>query len=153
MVNLAAEVLSADGVRLGAHAVDKADAIGQCGGLLLALGAVDERYLPAMHERELSVSTYIGEEVAIPHGTDPARAFVKRTALAVIQFPDGVDWGDGNRVRMCVGIAADGDHHVKLLSALATALLTPGSAERLRTATEVATVLELLQADDEEMTA
>jgi mannitol/fructose-specific phosphotransferase system IIA component len=153
VVNLAdAEVLTADAVRLGLHAADKHDAISQCGRLLLALGAVEEPYLPAMHEREKSMSTYIGEEVAIPHGTDPSRRHVLRTALGVLQFPDGVDW-DGNRVRLCIAIAADGDQHVALLSSLATILLTPGKAELLRTATDVATVLQLLHSTDEEISA
>lgn len=147
-----ADVLTADAVHLGGHAKDKWDAISQCGAALLDVGAVDDRYPPAMHERERSVSTYIGENVAIPHGTDAARAYVRRTALAVLQFPDGVDW-DGNDVRMCVAIAADGDQHVKLLSALATILLTPGKAEELRGAKDVATVLTLLHSTDEEISA
>jgi mannitol/fructose-specific phosphotransferase system IIA component len=154
VVNLAADsrVLTADAVRLGLRATGKADAISQCGRVLLALGAVEEPYLAAMHERETSVSTYIGEEVAIPHGTDPSRQHVLRTALAVLQFPDGVDW-DGNRVRLCIAIAADGNQHVGLLSALATILLTPGKAEELRTATDVAVVLALLHSTDEEISA
>jgi mannitol/fructose-specific phosphotransferase system IIA component len=153
VVNLAADVLTAEAVLLGQSADDKRDAISQCGQLLLAVGAVAEPYLPAMHERETSISTYIGEHVAIPHGTDEARAHVRRTALAVVQFPDGVDWGDGNVAHMCVAIAADGDQHVKLLSALATILLTPGKAGRLLGATDVDTVLTLLRSTDEEISA
>lgn len=145
-------VLTADGVRLGLTATDKHDVISQCGRVLLELGAVAEPYLPAMHEREASISTYVGEEVAIPHGTDAARAHVLRTAIAVLQFPDGVDW-DGNRVRLAIPIAADGDQHVKLLSSLATILLTPGRAEELRSATDVAAVLDLLHSTDEEISA
>jgi PTS system mannitol-specific IIA component/phosphocarrier protein FPr len=147
-----ADVLTADAVRLGLRAADKHDAISQCGQVLLAIGAVEAPYLPAMHERETSISTYIGEQVAIPHGTDASRAHVLRTAIAVLQFPDGVDW-DGNDVRLCIAIAADGDQHVKLLSALATILLTPGKGEQLRGATDVATVLTLLHQTDEEISA
>lgn len=152
MVNLAGEVLTAAGVRLGLTATDKHDVVRQCGQVLLELGAVTEAYLPAMHEREASLSTYVGEEVAIPHGTDAARAYVLHTRIAVLQFPDGVDW-DGNRVRLAIPIAADGDQHVQLLSSLATILLTPGKAEELRSTTDVAAVLELLHSTDEEITA
>jgi mannitol/fructose-specific phosphotransferase system IIA component len=154
VVNLAADsgVLTADAVRLGLRATDKHDVISQCGQVLLELGAVTAAYLPAMHEREESVSTYVGEEVAIPHGTDAARAHVLHTRIAVLQFPDGVDW-DGNRVRLAIPIAADGDQHVTLLSSLATILLAPGRAEELRTATDVAAVLELLHSSAEEMSA
>lgn len=154
MGNLAPEesVLTAAGVRLGLRASDKHDAIGQCGRLLVELGAVEEPYAAAMHERETSVSTYVGEEVAIPHGTDESRQHVLRTQLVFLQFPDGIDW-DGNRVTLCIGIASDGDQHVKLLASLATILLAPGQAERLRTATDVDTVLELLHSTDEEISA
>lgn len=148
MVNLAAEVLTAGAVRLGRTAADKNDAIDQCGALLVDIGAVEPPYLAAMHEREASMPTYIGEGVAIPHGTDESRRHVLRTALGVLQFPDGVDW-DGNEVILCITIAAEGDQHMKLLSALAAVLLDPAKAARLRNADEVDTVLELLTQDEE----
>jgi mannitol/fructose-specific phosphotransferase system IIA component len=149
VVSLAPDaVLAERGVRLGLRATDKHDAIDQCGRVLVELGAVEEPYRTAMHERETSVSTYVGEEVAIPHGTDASRQHVLRTALAFLQFPDGVDW-DGNRVTLCIAIAADGNQHVKLLASLATILLAPGQADRLRTATDVATVLQLLNTPDD----
>jgi mannitol/fructose-specific phosphotransferase system IIA component len=147
-----AEILGANAVRLGLHAADKREAIDQCGRLLLELGAVDEPYLPAMHEREVVVSTYLGEGVAIPHGTDESRRYVRRTALGVLQYPDGVDW-DGERVSLCITIAADGDAHVNLLVALATILQEPGQAHELRTATDPATVLALLAPTKKEMSA
>ncbi|PSK99544.1 PTS system IIA component (Fru family) [Murinocardiopsis flavida] len=135
--------LSAEAVRLGAAAADKADAIDQCGRLLLELGAVEEGYLPAMHEREHTIATYIGEGVAIPHGTNEARSLVRRTALAVVQFPDGVDW-DGSDVRVAIGIAASGEEHIGVLSALATTLSVPEQAALLRTTTSVDAVIQLL---------
>ncbi|HEX4724571.1 MAG TPA: PTS sugar transporter subunit IIA [Pseudonocardiaceae bacterium] len=148
MVNLAAEVLTADAVRLGRTAVDKNDAVSQCGALLVEIGAVEPPYQAAMHEREASMPTYIGEGVAIPHGTDESRRHVLRTALGVLQFPAGVDW-DGNEVTVCIAIAADGDQHIRLLSALAVVLLDPAKAARLRNADDVDTVLELLTKDEE----
>ncbi|WP_046470370.1 PTS sugar transporter subunit IIA [Allosalinactinospora lopnorensis] len=131
-------------VRLGRTAADKADAIDQCGRLLMELGAVEPGYLTAMHEREHSLSTYVGEGVAIPHGTDAARALVKRTELAVIQFPQGVDW-DGAPVVIAIGIAAGEEEHVGVLSAVARTLTDPRRAERLRDAPDVATVIDLLR--------
>lgn len=142
-------VLTADCVHLGRTAADKADAISQCGQVLLAAGAVDEPYLAAMHERETVVSTYIGEQVAIPHGTDASRTHVKQTRLGFLQFPAGVDW-DGNDVRVCIPIASSGDEHVQLLSALATVLLDPEKAKSLREASDVDDVLALLNPIEEE---
>lgn len=142
-------MLRPEAVRLGLAAADRADAISQCGRVLLAAGAVAEPYLAAMHERERTVSTYVGNGVAIPHGTNAARAHVLATSLAVLQFPAGVDW-DGEDVRLCVAIAADGDEHVRVLSALARVLVDPDRARQLCGAAEVGTVMELLGSATEE---
>lgn len=153
MVHLPTErtsLLSADGVHLGRTASSRADAIDQCGRALLDLGAVEVDYLEAMHEREASLSTYIGEGVAIPHGTDESRKYVRRTSLVVLQFPDGVDWGANNVAYLCVGIAANGSEQVGILSALAQVLMDSDKAEQLRQAADAETVLGLLQSIDEE---
>ncbi|WAL69502.1 PTS sugar transporter subunit IIA [Amycolatopsis cynarae] len=144
-----AAILSAGSVLIGCTAPDREDAITQVGRKLLALGAVEPEYLDAMHERERSVSTYVGEGVAIPHGTDESRRFVKRTALAVLQFPDGVDW-DGNDVRLCVGIAAKGSEQVGILSSLARILMDGERARQLREAPDADTILRVLNEMDEE---
>jgi mannitol/fructose-specific phosphotransferase system IIA component len=139
----AADVLPKEGIRLGRAAIDKWDAIRQCGELLLELDAVEDGYPATMLERERSVSTFIGEGVAIPHGTDESRALVRRTTLGVLQFPAGVDW-DGQRATICIAIAAKGDEHVTVLSALAKILMDPARAEQLRTSSSVDDVHELL---------
>jgi mannitol/fructose-specific phosphotransferase system IIA component len=143
-------ILTTEAVHLGLTASSRADAIDQCGRALLDIGAVDVEYLGAMHEREASVSTFIGEGVAIPHGTDKARQYVRRTSLVVLQFPEGVDWGSGNRAVLCVGIAANGSEQVGILSSLAQILMEPSSAAELRDAREPETVIRLLQSIDEE---
>ena len=137
------DILRAEAVRLGCRATDKWDAVEQAGALLVEIGAVQPAYADAMIEREKSISTYVGEGVAIPHGTDESRTFVTRTALAVLQFPHGVDW-DGNEVKVAVAIASSGTEHVAVLSALAQILMEPDQAERLREAAEVDDVLALL---------
>jgi PTS system mannitol-specific IIA component/phosphocarrier protein FPr len=139
----AAGVLLREAIRLAQHADDKWDALRQSGALLEELGAVDEGYAAAILERESQISTYMGEGVSIPHGTDAARALVRRTALGFIQYPDGVDW-DGETVYLCIPIAASGDEHVGVLSALAEILVDGDSATTLREATDVDTVLALL---------
>jgi PTS system mannitol-specific IIA component/phosphocarrier protein FPr len=138
-----AGVLSRDAVRLAQHATDKWDALRQSGALLEELGVVDDGYAAAILEREGQISTYMGEGVSIPHGTDAARTLVRRTALGFIQYPNGVDW-DGDMVYLCIPIAASGDEHVGVLSKLAEILVEGDSAARLRDATDVDTVLALL---------
>lgn len=137
------DLLTVEAIRLDQRAADRDDAIRQCGQTLVEIGAVAPAYVGAMLERELSVSTYVGEGVAIPHATQAGKAAVLRDALAVLRFPDGVDWG-GERVQVCVAIAAAGDGHVELLGELAMVLLDPERARRLREATRPEDVLSLL---------
>src|SRR5258706_1715985 len=119
------------------------DAIRRCGETLVEIGAVDPAYVEAMLERERSISTYVGEGVAIPHATLAGKSAVRRDALAVLRFPAGVDWG-GETVTVCVAIAALGDGHVEILAELAQILLDPSRAQQLREATRPRDVLSLL---------
>ena len=130
-------------------ATDRDDAIRQAGAALVEAGAVDPSYVDAMLERENSVSTFVGEGVAIPHGTLAGKDAVKDDAIVVLRFPDGVDW-DGNPVSVAVGIAAKGNGHIALLSQLATVLLDPEKAAALRDATTADQVYELLASDEDD---
>ena len=143
------ELLAEQSINLTAEAKDRDDAIRQAGQALLAAGAIDASYIDAMLERENSVSTFVGEGVAIPHGTLAGKDAVKNDALVLLRFPDGVDW-DGNEVKVAIGIAAKGNGHIALLSQLATVLLEPEKADALRNATTKEQVYELLASEDEE---
>jgi PTS system mannitol-specific IIA component len=139
-----AELLSADAIRLAAAASSAEEAIRVTGGVLVEAGAVAESYVEAMLAREQSVSTYMGEGFAIPHGTVESKDTVQRNALSFVRFPDGVDW-NGNDVRVAIGIAAVGDDHIGILSKLAMILVDPDQAKQLREASDIDTVLALLQ--------
>nr|WP_240617094.1 PTS sugar transporter subunit IIA [Nocardioides speluncae] len=143
------QVLGADAVRLGLAATDRLDALRQCGAVLVEVGAATEAYAEAILEREESVSTYMGEGVAIPHGTDASREHIKRAALAVLQFPDGVDWG-GHQVQLCIAIASRSDEHISLLQSLAMVLTDKQRAARLRETNDIDEVLTLLAPQAEE---
>jgi mannitol PTS system EIIA component len=143
-----AGLLEPSAVHLDRRAADRDDAIRQCGAVLVAIGAVEEGYVEAMLAREQSVSTYIGEEVAIPHGTLVGKEAVHRDALAVLRFPAGVDWG-GQHVSLCIAIAAHGESHVPILGRLAEVLLDPDAAAQLRATDDVDEVIRLLQPSQE----
>ena len=145
------ELLPRDAVRLGLRASDRFDAVRQSGQVLVEIGAVEPPYVDAMLERELQISTSLGEGFAIPHGTNESRQWIRETRLAFLQFPDGVDWGDDN-VIVCVGIAAVGDEHVSLLARLAEVLVVPEQAVRLRSAKQIDDVLAILASPLEEAT-
>lgn len=142
------ELLAEGSIHLDASAGSRDDAIRQAGQALLDAGAIEPGYIDAMLERENSVSTYMGEGVAIPHGTLSGKDLVQKDALSMLRFPDGVDW-DGNDVRLAFGIAARGNGHIALLSQLATVLMDPDKAEALRNATTVAEVYALLEPEDD----
>jgi PTS system mannitol-specific IIA component len=137
------DLLDPRAVLLHESAADRDEAIRRCGRALVDVGAVAEPYVAAMLERERSISTYVGEGVAIPHGTAAAKEVVKHDAICFVRFPGGVDWG-GDQVTVCVGIAAKNDGHVQLLAALADILLDPDRARTLREATEVSQVMKEL---------
>jgi PTS system mannitol-specific IIA component len=141
-----AELLAEASITLDASANSRDDAIRQAGAALMAVGAVDESYIGAMIDRENSVSTFLGEGIATPHGTLASKDSVKADALSFVRFPDGVDW-DGNDVRLVFGIAAKGNGHIALLSQLATVLMVPHRAEALRNATTIEQVYALLESE------
>ena len=141
---MTAALLETDAIRLGLRATDRIDAVEQAGAVLLDIGAVERPYVAAMVERELSLSTFLGEGFALPHGTDASRTHVRRPAIAVLQFPDGVDW-EGQPVQVAIAVASATDEHVRILSELAGVISDPERAERLRSATDPREVLELLQ--------
>jgi PTS system mannitol-specific IIA component len=143
------DLLTEPSIRLDAHASGRDDAIRQAGAALVEAGAVDPSYVDAMVARENTVSTYVGEGVAIPHGTLAGKDAVKHDAIVVLRFPDGVDW-DGNEVSVAVGIAAKGNGHIALLSQLATVLLDADKAAALRGATTSQQVYDLLASEDDE---
>jgi multiphosphoryl transfer protein len=146
------DVLTAEAVRVGARADSQWDAIEQVGAILVAEGLVTAGYVTAMHEREAIVSTYLGNGIALPHGTNEAHDTILRTGLAVVQFPDGVAWGE-EPARLVIGLAATSDEHIAVLSRLATILGDADTCDRLARSTDPREIFETLMAlapDDDE---
>ncbi len=142
-------ILSEGSIRFHGSAEDRLDAVRQCGRALVEAGAVEEPYIDAMLARERTVSTFVGEGVAIPHGTLAGKDAVNRDALVFLAFPDGIDW-EGETVTLCIGISAVGGGHIALLSRLAEIVLDPDRAAQLRSAATPDEVYALLDAADVE---
>jgi phosphocarrier protein FPr len=132
-------------VRMGQQAADKAEALALMGGFLLEEGLVAQGYLAGLHAREAQGSTYLGQGIAIPHGTPDTRDEVLSTGIRLLQFPEGVDWGNGQRVYLAVGIAARSDEHLSMLQALTRVLGEDTLEGALRDATTPEHVLAILQ--------
>jgi mannitol PTS system EIIA component len=131
------------GIRLGATASSREEAVRLCGELLQNLGAVEQGYVDAMWERENIISSFMGEGVALPHGTDASRQYVNFAQLVFVRFANPVEW-DGEQVRLCIGIAAKGDEHGELLGNLAEKLLDEDSYKSLMESNSTTELLELL---------
>ena len=126
-------LLAAEAVVLEGKASSKAEAISEAGGLLVASGAVPAAYVEAMHEREESVSTHMGNGLAIPHGTNEAKGLIARTAISFVRYPEGLDW-DGKNTEFVIGVAGAGDDHLRVLSRVAEVFLDESQVARLRAA-------------------
>jgi phosphotransferase system HPr (HPr) family protein len=142
-------VLSTSAIVVGASAASPAEAIARVGALLIAEGIVSDAYVPAMQAREAIVSTYLGNGIALPHGTNEAEPAILRTGLAVAQFPDGVPWGE-EPARLVIGLAARSEEHIGILSRLATVLGDAELCERLGRTTEPLEIHAALMAEPDE---
>src|SRR5262249_7906161 len=115
--------------------------------LLVAAGAVDESYVASMHDRETSVSTFMGNGLAIPHGTNEAKSAIHRTALSFIRYDEPVDW-NGKAAEFVVGVAGAGDDHLALLSRIGGIFPASDKVASLRAAAtpqEVQAVLDAVK--------
>lgn len=109
-------------IRMGQRAADKAEALRLLGAALVADGLAAPGYAEGLKAREAQGSTYLGQGIAIPHGTPDTRELVFSTGVRLLQFPEGVDWGDGQQVYLAIGIAAKSDEHLQLLQLLTRGL-------------------------------
>jgi PTS system mannitol-specific IIC component len=146
-----APVLAAESVVLGGRARTRDDAITEAGRLLVEIGAVDPAYVDAMHERETSVSTHMGNLLAIPHGTNEAKPSIRRTAISFVRYDDPIDW-NGKDAKFVIGIAAVGDEHLALLGQIAQVFVDPDQVAGLEQAQSAADVIRVLGAVGESST-
>ena len=140
-------ILANDRIQLGATAVDKADAIRQCGELLVQSGCVEPGYVDGMLAREETMSTYLGNGVSIPHGQYENRSQIVTTGISVLQLRDGVEWEDGEKAFLVIGIAAAADEHVGMLANLAEAIEDEEVAQQMVTTDDAAFILRTLETE------
>jgi mannitol PTS system EIIA component len=137
-------VLKKENIVLRASVADKTEAIRLAGNILVEQGYVEPTYVDKMFEREELTSTYMGNFVAIPHGTEDARSLVKQAGISVVQIPDGVDFGDGNIAKILIGIAGKNDEHLEILSKIAIVLSEEENIQKLIEAASEEDIIRLL---------
>lgn len=141
-----ASILTADRVLLDAPAVSRDEAIDRAGGMLVDSGSVTPEYVESMHEREDSVSTFMGSSLAIPHGTNEAKGQIRASAMSFIRYAEPIDWG-GKPARFVIGIAGAGGEHLELLQRIAKTFSSPAMVEQLEAAQTPEEILAIFGKD------
>jgi mannitol PTS system EIIA component len=136
-------VLELPQINLHGTAKTSAEAIDEAGRILVSTRAVTAEYPRYMHDREVLVSTYMGNFLAIPHGTNEGKDTVLASALSFVRYDDPIDWG-GNPVRFVVGIAGKDGGHMDVLSSIALIFSDEEQVDQLLVAETPEQVLELL---------
>ena len=143
------DILTPSSVKVPGTATSKDEAIRESGQLLVDAGAVSPAYVDAMFERERSVSTYMGNFLAIPHGTNESKDTIARSALSVVRYDAPIDW-DGNEVRFAVGVAGVEGGHLEILNKIAIVFSDMDEVEKLLAAGSAEEVYQQLHAVNEE---
>lgn len=126
-------VLRIESVRIHPGSATREEAMKEAADLLQAVGSVTPDYFAAMQQREETVSTYMGNELAIPHGTNETKQAILESGLSVVRYDGGVDWG-GEPVTFVIGIAGKGDEHLEILSQIAILFSEEDDVARLKAA-------------------
>ncbi|EOH98981.1 hypothetical protein UAY_02250 [Enterococcus moraviensis ATCC BAA-383] len=136
--------LKKEDILLNQQFANKKEAIQATGKHLSDLGYVSVDYIEKMIERDNLTTTYIGNTVAIPHGTDDSRHLINQSGIVILQVPEGVTF-DGNEVRLIIGIAGLGDEHLELLSSIALVCAEMTNVEQLIDTDSKEAIIELFK--------
>ncbi len=138
------KILEPGNVVASGTATTKDDAIREAGALLVAAGAVTDAYVDSMFDREASVSTYMGNFLAIPHGTNEAKESIIRSSLSLVRYAEPIDW-NGKPVRFAVGIAGLNNEHLEILSKIAVVFSDTDEVQKLIDAPTAEDIFALLE--------
>ena len=139
------EILTKSSILTSQDIANKEEATIISGNLLVDNGYVQKEYVDSMLEKleKEGYATYLGNGVAIPHGMENGKKYVKSTGISIVQCPDGVEWNE-ERAYIVVGIAANSDDHMNVLASLADAIEDPNEAKKLWSETSVDKIFDLL---------
>ncbi len=145
------DILTIENIKLNQHFTTKESAIRAAGEVLVFAGYVEADYVDAMVQRENDVTTYMGNFIAIPHGTDEAKKYIKKSGISIIQVPNGVDFGTPDEEKMVTvlfGIAGVENEHLDILSQIAIFCSDIDNVVELASAQTAEEIVALLQEVD-----
>lgn len=144
---MASALICAERIRLQQRATDKESAIRAAGQLLADAGCIDPAYIDSLLRRETVANTFLGHGVAIPHGIGEDRHLIRQTGIAVLQFPDGLEWHPGQTTHLVFAIAAQSDEHITLLRRLTRLLNDDARLRQLFTTQNAEELVAALSSD------
>lgn len=136
-------ILAKESIVLDCPSCSSDEAIVAVGQLLMDKGYIEEPYIQGMLNRDHDLTTYIGNDLAIPHGEYDVKDYVKKTGIAVMIYPQGIDW-NGNKTRIVIGIAAKGNDHMEILTNIALKLSDMETVEKIVNACDIDFIYEVL---------
>lgn len=139
------KILNINNIELNVKSESKIEAIKRAGKMLIDNGYVDSNYIDGMMAREEVVTTYMGNGVAIPHAINEYKKDIKNSGIVINQYPDGVDFGDGNIAYIVIGIAGVGDEHMDILSMIALVIMNEENVQRLRNAKSKEEIIKIIE--------
>lgn len=145
------DILTIENIKLNQHFTTKESAIRAAGEVLVLAGYVEADYVDAMVQRENDMTTYMGNFIAIPHGTDEAKKYIKKSGISIIQVPNGVDFGTPEEEKMVTvlfGIAGVENEHLDILSQIAIFCSDIDNVVELASAQTAEEIVALLQEVD-----
>lgn len=141
-------------IKLKQHYKTKEEAIRAAGQLLVDNDCVAPNYVDSMLARNKEVSTYMGNFIAIPHGTDEGKKYIKKTGISFIQIPEGIDFSEDSSdpkiVTVVFGIAGLNNEHLDVLSQIALFCMKVDNVAKLADAQNEQEVIDLLEEANQE---
>ena len=124
-------ILEKSSIMVGCTGYTKEAVIKKMGELMVAGGYATEKYTEAMMKKEEMVNTFIGNKVALPHGIETMKSEILKSGMAIMTFPDGVDWGNGQTINLAVCVAAVGDEHMDVLTKVALNCMSEADTDKV----------------------
>jgi mannitol PTS system EIIA component len=138
-------VLKKENIKLDVTVNNKEEAISRAGWVLVENGYVESDYVDYMIKRENVISTYVGNNVAVPHGISGSENSIKESGISILRIPAGVDFGDGNTAKLVIGIAGKDGQHMDILGQIAMICSEPENVDRLMNAGTEDEILDIFQ--------
>ena len=139
-------VLSVENVKLNQSFTTKEEAIVAAGNVLVENGYVKPEYVDKMLEREKIATTFMGNNIAIPHSTEGGTAEIIESGISILIVPEGVKFGE-DTVKVVFGIAGKDGSHMEILSQIAIYFSEQENVDKLIEITDPQEAVNLIGGD------